>query len=340
MYPYQISHVLLKTIKEITRQITELNLQLLPEPVFVEFEKQAIVTSSHSSTSIEGNVLPLTEVKRIIKNRPANLRESEREVINYNDTLQSLNERLKQDKVNFDMKLILQIHKGVMNGLLPKGQTGQWRKEPVFVNDPKARKTIYWPPDHQDVPKLLEHLQKFIKENENDLDPLVLAGIFHKQFVIIHPFLDGNGRTVRLATKVLLAKLGINIFNIFSFENYYNKNVSRYFERVGVRGNFYDLQTKVDFTPWLEYFTEGILDEILRVKKQIGNFSVSPKSELNEDQRKILEYIAKKGYIRDEDYAKLTKRAKATRTLDFNKLRGLGMIERHGQGRSIHYKIK
>jgi Fic family protein len=41
---------------------------------------------------------------------------------------------------------------------------------------------------------------EFIKENNGKIDPLILAGIFHKQMVIIHPFTDGNGRTTRLAT--------------------------------------------------------------------------------------------------------------------------------------------
>lgn len=338
MFSYQITPSLLKTIKEITKQIAELNHKHFSGPVLAEFERQAIVTSSHSSTSIEGNPLPLTEVKKLLKNRPKNLRESELEVVNYNDTLQSLNEIIKSENTKFDLKLILQIHKGVMKGLLPKSQIGQWRMEAVFVNDPKARKTIYWPPDHQDLPKLLNTLQKFISENAADLDPIILAGIFHKQFVVIHPFLDGNGRTVRLATKILLAKLGINVFNLFSFENYYNKNVSKYFEKVGVRGNFYDLE--VDFTSWLEYFAEGILDELLRVKKQLASHTASPDTALNEDQDKILEYIKKNGYIRDEDYTELTKRAKATRILDFKKLIDLGYIERHGKGRGTHYKLK
>ena len=86
----------------------------------------------------------------------------------------------------------------------------------------------------------MDDLFRFVKTNQST-DPLILAGIFHKQFVIIHPFMDGNGRTVRLMTKVILARMGLDTFSLFSFENYYNKNVTRYFQTVGEYGNYYDL---------------------------------------------------------------------------------------------------
>ena len=89
----------------------------------------------------------------------------------------------------------------------------------------------------EDVPKLTQGLVNFVQDNRSKIDPIILAAIFHKQFVIIHPFIDGNGRTVRLATKAILASLGINTFYLFSFENYYNKNVTSYFSHVGEKGN-------------------------------------------------------------------------------------------------------
>jgi Mn-dependent DtxR family transcriptional regulator len=55
---------------------------------------------------------------------------------------------------------------------------------------------------------------------------------------------------------------------------------------------------------------------------------------------KILEFIEKKGFIRDKDYSKLTERAKATRSLDFKQLIDMGLIERKGKGRSTYYQLK
>lgn len=340
MYKYQVSNKLLKNIKSISIKISEFENKNISVPVLAKYELNANLLSSYSSTSIEGNPLALTEVKKILKSRPLQIRKSEQEVLNYNDCLVWLNSGIKENTLHFSYETVLKIHKTVMKDLIAKSLVGKIRNEPVFVNDPKLRKTIYWPPDHQDVQVLLKELFTFIRQNEEEMDPIILAGVFHKQFVIIHPFVDGNGRSVRLATKLLLARLGINTFHLFSFENYYNRNVSRYFSNVGVRGNYYDILKEIDFTQWLEYFSDGILDELSRVQKDLENEVKTPIDIITSHQEIILNYIKRHGFIRDKDYAKLTDRAKATRALDFKKLIEKGHIERHGNGPTVFYKLK
>ena len=337
---YTITNKLLANIKKISSIVIELNNRRFQEIVIYELEKKAREISTYASTSIEGNPLPLTDVKQIIKNKPENLRNSEQEIINYNAVLEELNVNLQKQSINFDIDLVLSVHKKIVNNLVPKYQLGKLRKEPVFVNNPKTDKTIYWPPDHGDVPELINGLLDFVIKKKGVVDPLIIAGIFHKQFVIIHPFMDGNGRTARICTKVVLADMGLDTFNLFSFENYYNKNVTNYFNIVGVSGNYYDIADSVDFTGWLEYFTDGIIDEFLRVKKLLMEISPGPTMELFPYHEKILKFIGKKGYITDSDYTKITERAKATRSLDFNKLINLGFIERKGKGRATYYILK
>lgn len=337
---FNITQKLLANIKRIASLTTELNNKNFPSTVLVEMEKVARAISSHSSTSIEGNPLPLTEVKKILKTKPENIRDSEQEVLNYNEALKKLNEISKPNKNRLDLKLILEVQKIVTNKLITSYNSGKLRREPVFVNNPKLRKTIYWPPDHNDIKQLLSDLIEYTKNNKSKIDFLILAGIFHKQFVIIHPFIDGNGRTARLLTKLLLASMGLNTFNLFSFENYYNLNVTKYFQKVGVLGNYYDIKNKIDFTEWLEYFTDGIIDELLRVGTELKALSVTPDTRLESYHKKLLEYIKKQGYINDKIYSNLTDRAKATRSLDFQKLINLGIIERFGKGKATYYKLK
>lgn len=331
-----ITNKLLFNIKHINSLISELNNKRFSNLVLVEMERQAREVSSYASTSIEGNPLPLTDVKRLIKADPKNVCDSEKEVLNYNNTLKKINTDLKKGNIHFSLDLILKIHKGVIDGLLPNYDTGFFRKRPVFVNNPVLRKIIYLPPDHKDVPDLINSLVMFVNSNRNNIDPIILAGIFHKQFVLIHPFIDGNGRTTRLVTKVLLAEMGLNTFNLFSFENYYNKNVTKYFEFVGEIGNFYEISKKVDFTNWLEYFTDGIIDELLRVKK-ILSLQINSKISIYSHDQKILSFIEKSGSIKNNDYAKLVKRAKATRTKDFQRLVKLRLIQMKAKGKATYY---
>ncbi|MDO8570277.1 MAG: Fic family protein [Candidatus Daviesbacteria bacterium] len=311
----------------------ELNNRKFPHVILAELEKIARAVSTYASTSIEGNPLPLTEVKKILKSKPTYIRDSEREVLNYNQALQDLNKH----EVELSLNLILLIQNQITIGLLPKFASGKLRKNPVIVNNPKTNQIIYLPPDAKDIKTLMEELIKFVQTNKDIIDPLILAGIFHKQMVIIHPFIDGNGRTARLATKVLLAEMGLNTFNLFSFENYYNKNITKYFQTVGEFNNYYEIADKIDFTLWLEYFTEGIIDELLRVRKLLPKLEVSPLTQLKPYHLKILELIKNKGFITNQEYGKSTSRARSTRALDLHNLIKLGLIKKQGKAKATYY---
>lgn len=338
---YVITNNLLANIKRINTLVNGLNSRRFPNIVLLELERTAREVSTYASTSIEGNPLPLTEVKKILKAKPAHSRDSEKEVLNYNQALQDLNKKLKEGKVKLSLDLILNIQQQVTEGLLPVYESGHPRQKPVAVKDPRTKQIKFLPPDAMDTGPLLKDLVEYLNNNRDKVDPLILAGIFHKQMVLIHPFADGNGRTTRLATKVLLAEMGLNTFNLFSFENYYNQNVTRYFEKVGEFGNYYDLVLSgIDFTPWLEYFTEGIIDELLRVQKSLPEVSISPGTKLQPYHIKVLDFIREKGFITNKDYSRLTYRAKATRVTDFLKLIEMGLIEKQGKGRATYYVLK
>jgi len=337
---YTITDRLLAHIKRINSLIADLNVRRFPHIVLMDLEQTARAVSTYASTSIEGNPLPLTEVKKILKSKPAHARENEQEVLNYNNALETVNEKITKGSLTLSLNHILSIQKSVTRTLLPSSDSGHLRQKPVAVHDPRTGHVVYMPPDVKDVRRLMEELVFFINTSRTTIDPLILAGIFHKQMVIIHPFTDGNGRTTRLATKGLLAAMGLNTFNLFSFENYYNKNVTKYFRTVGEYGDYYELKDKIDFTSWLEYFMEGIIDELLRVQKLLPNTSYTPQTELQPHHLAILTHIQQNRYISDRDYALLTDRAKATRRLDFQKLLELKLIERKGKGKATYYILK
>src|SRR5664279_3773595 len=93
---YTITDRLLAHIIRINSLVIELNNERFPHIVLHEFERSALAVSSYASTSIEGNPLPLTEVKNILKSNPVNIRDCEKEVINYNQALQELNKKMVQ----------------------------------------------------------------------------------------------------------------------------------------------------------------------------------------------------------------------------------------------------
>src|SRR6266700_5127835 len=93
---YTISNRLLSNIARIHTLAAQLNSRRFPHVVLLEFERTARAVSAHASTSIEGNPLPLTEVKNILKRQPGHIRDSELEVLNYNRALEVLNTHLEK----------------------------------------------------------------------------------------------------------------------------------------------------------------------------------------------------------------------------------------------------
>ena len=218
-----------------------------------------------------------------------------------------------------------------------KADIGRLRQHPVVIRDPRQLDAIvYLPPNYQDVPALTDAMLTFINLHIGKLDPFVLAGLFHRQCVIIHPFMDGNGRATRLFSSAILGMAGVDMFRIFSFENYYNRNISRYFREVGLQGDYDELQAGIDFTSWLEYFADGILDELKRVQKNFASVTASPRLATHHQQ--VLDFIDEHGGISQQEYGKISQRSLAARKKDFRFLLAEGLIEMCGKGRSTYYR--
>ena len=147
--------------------------------------------------------------------------------------------------------------------------------------------------------------------------------------------MDGNGRTTRILTTALLGLGGLEVFDLFAFENFYNRNVTRYFAKVGVFGDYYEQAEQIEHTEWLEYFAEGILDELIRVRGLLKH--EGPR--LVAHHQKILDHIHEYGRITQRDYGTLTSRSLAARKKDFADLLDWELIERKGQGRSVFYVL-
>jgi Fic family protein len=335
---YTITNKLVVTMRRIGEAIGEIKALGLNSTMLARLERQARELATHASTSIEGNPLPLTDVKRLLKESPSHMRDTEREILNYNNALQTVHAAVKSGRFRLDVPTMEATQAIVVEGLMSNtDHVGKMRKEPVLIRDPRRPDAvIFIPPDHKDVKRLAGDLTEFVNRRKDDIDPIILAGLFHRRFVIIHTFMDGNGRTARLLTTAVLGQGGLDIFEIFAFENYYNRNIGKYFQTVGVRGDYYECAPSIDFTIWLEYFADGILDELRRVR---GTIPAEAPVRLEEHHRRLLTYIGEQGSIGQREYGEISNRSLAARKQDFRKLLGLGLIERKGGGRGVYYVL-
>jgi len=344
---YTITDKILNNISQIMagREVVE-HSKLIPKWE-LKLKKEARVHNAHSSTSIEGNKLTLEQVKALAENKEVVATEKDKkEVLNYLKTLDSIPEYAS--KKTTSVKLFLKIHKTVTIGTLRDNKDcGAFRKRQVFVGrrifDGTSFKEIveYMPPKTKDVPQLTaEFLDWLNLDKTKEVNPVISAGIVHYEIARIHPFIDGNGRTARLIASLALYKSGFDHRRFFALDDYYDENRSAYYAALKtVQAN------KGDITKWLEYFTDGVLYSINKVKDFIVKMGLSQKIEegerieLTQKQVKILERIKEKDKISNKDLRDMFGVTRQAILKEISKLIDAKLIVLIGKGRGAYYKI-
>lgn len=153
------------------------------------------------------------------------------------------------------------------------------------------------PPEFKDIKNLMRGMVNWINKNI-ELPCPIIAGIAHYQFTTIHPYYDGNGRTARLLTTLILHLGKYDLKGLYSLEEYYARNLDAYYEAIsiGESHNYYMGRAEADITKWVEYFVEGMavaFENVLRrmdeAKTQGSPDQSSLIRKLDPKQRKVLE---------------------------------------------------
>lgn len=256
---YTITPELLTRIATIESLRTKVeNSYILPERE-IELRHRATVEATHSSTSIEGNPLDYRQVSKALGTAvPLTRHEyAEREVRNYGKAL-SFIARRKKTKRPITMTDILQLHAIIMEGLLPDKKAGTIRENDVYIVN-QDEVTQYVGPKPQVVHHELEQLLIWL-EQETTLHPVVVAAILHFQFVSIHPFSDGNGRTTRVLVSLYLGLQDYDFRGALVLDTYYATARREYYSALHTaQGAVYATAREAELTPWIQYFTEGFL---------------------------------------------------------------------------------
>jgi len=344
---YIITDKILNNISQIMagREVIEQS-KLIPKWE-LKLKKEARLHNAHSSTSIEGNKLTLEQVKALSENREVvAVEKDKKEVLNYLKALDLIPKYA--DKKIIDNKLVFKIHETVtIDTLRDNKYCGVFRDRQVFVGrrifDGTSFKEIieYMPPETKAVPGLVSEFFDWLKSDKiKEVNPVILAGIVHYEIARIHPFIDGNGRTARLMASLVLYKSGFDHRRFFALDDYYDENRPAYY------GALKTAQTnKGDITKWLEYFTNGVLYSISKVKDFIVKIGLSPKMEkgerieLTQKQMIILERIKEKGKVTNKDLRNMFGITRQAILKEISKLIDAKLIVLVGKGRSAYYKI-
>lgn len=176
----------------------------LPSMALNKIREALTVEWTYNSNSIEGNTLSLRETQMVLQDGITIKGKSLREHFEAKNHERAINllYKLVDDQKIISIHEVLSLHGLVLNSI-EEEFAGRLRNGGVRISGAN-----FVPPNALNVSGLLDDLFTFVETNPLNLNIIELATVFHHRFVWIHPFFDGNGRTVRLAMNLLLMKQG------------------------------------------------------------------------------------------------------------------------------------
>lgn len=243
----------------------------LSPAVQAELRRRARLRSTHYSTRIEGNRLTLAETAQVIEKRRAEFHGRERdvrEVRNYWTALVRLEEWAAKKSV-FTELLIQRLHALVEKGA--RAKPTPYRDGQNVIRDSASNEIIYLPPEAKDVPTLMAAMVAWVNQAEKDGVPIpVIAALAHYQFVTIHPYYDGNGRTARLLATFILQRGGYGLKGFFSLEEHHARDLEGYYQALATHHhhNYYEGRAAVDLSNWIEYFIQTLATVFKSVQEE------------------------------------------------------------------------
>ena len=223
------------------------------------------IKSIYSSLKIEANSLSLGQVRDVINGKMVL---GEQKEIQEVKNAYAAYERFSEIQP-FSIKSIKMFH-AIMTKYVVE-ESGDFRRgeEGVFNGD----ECIFMAPPAQFVPQLMDDLFAWMKEEKNNVHPLIMSSVFHYEFVFIHPFADGNGRMARLWHTAMLAKWK-PMFEYIPIESQIEKFQNEYYEAIA------RCHVEGESTLFIEFM-------LSQIDKILDDVSV----QISEDNEQLSEYL-------------------------------------------------
>jgi Fic family protein len=236
--------------------------------------------------------------------------------------------------------------------LFPNGYSGMYKitigqfrddkKGPMQVVSGRIgrEKVHYQAPPANKLEKEMNAILKWVHD-ENDIDPVIKAGLGHLWFVTIHPFDDGNGRIARALTDMFLARAEQSNQRFYSMSAQIRRE----------RNTYYSILEKtqkgsLNITEWLLWFLDCLHRAIQQSDETLGNilkkalfWQKNADLTLNERQKKIINRLFDgfEGKLTSSKWAKLGKCSQDSANRDILDLLEKNVLIKQGAGRSTHY---
>ncbi len=328
----------LSLIERLYGQIT--TERLIPS-LSVKLAQENQILATHHSTSIEGNPLSPMDVTNIILGDQIPVTKSEKEVRNYFSVLNMIF-ILAKKREPVTVELTEKLHHELMKDI-EKKDLGTVRDGPVFVGHRTQTEIVvkHNPPYHtaKEIKAALTDLYTWLMA-EDEMHPLIKAGIFHHQFAYIHPFFDGNGRLARILTAYYLLLKQYEIVKFFIIDDYYDVDRHLYSDTLHTADTG-------ETTDWLEYFLEGLAYSLQAALARITDLKKNNLDDVTGEKRvmvtnreeEVLHIVLDKKAIKTSDILDALQVTRQQAHALVASLVRKGLLEKFGKTKTSYYKL-
>lgn len=247
----------------------ELYSEQSPE-VLQSLRQVAVVESAESSNRLEGVTVAAGRIKPLVLKNAEPQNRSEQEVAGYRDALALIHESAKN--MPFSEGVVRQLHTMLYRYMPQPG--GRWKatNNDIIERSPDGSSRVRFAPvvAHLTPGAMTDLTALYASAADRHLaDPLVLVPLAVLDFLCIHPFPDGNGRTARLLVLQLLYHFDYDVGRYISLERIVEESKEGYYEALEASSrNWHDAAH--DAHPWLDYFWGTLLRAYKEFEERVG----------------------------------------------------------------------
>ncbi len=275
----------------------------LSEEWINRMSRRALLLEAHHTTHIEGTRLTVDQAAHLWAGDdiPGVRPDDRRELLNYRHAFDLVAASVAAGDPITE-SLVRAIHAALVAGVRGgEGGPGAYRTVQNHVADAVTGQIIYTPPPPHDVAPLMEEFIDWIRD-PGAIHPVLVAGIVQFQLVHIHPFIDGNGRTSRLLSTLVLYRAGYDFKRLFTISEFYDRDRSAFYAAIQqVR------ERDMDLTGWLQFFVGGLATQLLEVQHRsttaLTAEATGQRANLNNRQIAILDEILAHSQCRLDELA-------------------------------------